>query len=130
MANKQQDSGFGLGTGIGMAAIAAAAAGAYYFYHGKDGEKRRKQLKSWAVKAKGEMMEKMEKMKEVSQQAYDGAVKDVMAKYKKMKNIDPKELADLGLELKSYWDRISRQLKTQPAAKRKAPAKGKAKAKS
>lgn len=128
MANNQHKGGGGIMAAAGIAALAAAAAGAYYFYHGKEGPKHRKQLKSWAVKAKGEMMERMEKMKDFSQVAYNKAVDEVMDKYKRVKNIDPKELADLGMELKGHWDRISKQLSTSPAHKR-APSKSKSKAK-
>lgn len=119
MANNKK--GAGVGTALGLAALAAAAAGAYYFY-GKDGEKHRKTLKSWSVKARGDIMERMEKMKDISQNAYNKAVDEVMDKYKRVKSIDPKELAMLGSELKGHWDRISKQL-TGPAKKSKAKRK-------
>ena len=125
MTKNNNKGGGGIAAAAGIAALAAAAAGAYYFYHGKEGAKHRKQFKSWSVKAKGEVMEKMEKMKEMSKGAYDKAVNEVMDKYKRVKTIDPKELADLGMELKGHWDRISKQL-TSPAPKRK-PARAKSK---
>lgn len=104
--------------GLGLAALAAAAAGAYYFY-GKDGARHRKHLKSWALKAKAEAMEKVEKLKEVTEPAYRGAITQVLDKYKKVKSIDPKELELLGKELHSHWKRIAAHLKTQPKKSRK-----------
>ena len=95
------------GIGAGIAALAAAAAGAYYFYGSKHAAKNRKAMKSWAVKAKGEVMEKLENLKDVSEKSYHKAVNDVVAKYKKLKNIDPKELAALTAELRNSWARIS-----------------------
>jgi hypothetical protein len=95
----------GLKVGLGVAAIAAAAAGAYYFY-GKDGAKNRKQLKSWMVRAKGEVMEKVEKLSNVSQETYEKAIADVMKKYKNLKNATPAEIAALTKDLKGHWRAI------------------------
>lgn len=103
--------------GLGLAALAAATAGVYYFY-GPKGTKHRKALKSWTVKARGEVMENLENMKELSQTAYKQAVDKVMDKYRKVKNIDPKELALLAEELKGHWNRISKHLNSpQPRKK-------------
>ncbi len=118
MANNNNNSG--IKAGMGIAALAAAAAGAYYFY-GKGGEKHRKNLKSWAVKARGEVMEKMEKLRDVSEATYSKAVEQVMDKYKRLKKVDPQELAELGAELKGHWDRIYKQISgpaPRPAAKK------------
>jgi len=105
-------SGHGLAAGLTLVAGAAAAvAGAYYFY-GKDGAKHRKDLKSWGVKARGEIMEKLEGMEDVSKDKYHEVVTQVLAKYKKMKNVAPSELADLTKELKGHWDAINKALKS------------------
>ncbi len=98
-----------IATGVGLAALAAAAAGTYYFY-GAGGEKHRKAAKAWAKRAKSEMMKKIKGMKSVSKQAYSQAVKEVMDKYKQVKNIDPSELAALGKELSGHWENISKDL--------------------
>lgn len=120
MANNK---GSGISAGMGIAALAAAAAGAYYFY-GKDGSKHRKNLKSWAVKARGEVMERVEKLRDVSQDTYSKAVEQVMDKYKRVKNIDPRELAELGAELKGHWDRIYTQISgPAPKGRKKATKK-------
>lgn len=95
--------------GVGVAAVAAAIAGGYYFY-GKNGAKHRKALKSWAVKARGEVMEKMEAMKEVSQKNYEAIVTEVLSRYKAMKNIEPAELQKLSQELRGHWHAIHQTL--------------------
>jgi len=108
MAQKNNNTGVGAGTGMGIAAaLAAAAAGAYYFYGAKDAAKNRKTMKGWMVKAKGEIMEQMENLKDISQDRYDAIVDKVTGKYKKLKNVDPRELATMASELKGHWDRIS-----------------------
>jgi len=103
--------------GLGLAAVAAAAAGAYFFY-GPNGSSNRKELKSWAVKAKGEVMANVEKLKDVSEKSYAETVKKVMAKYKKVKSIAPKELAIVEKELKSSWNAVKAEmLKSENSAK-------------
>lgn len=124
MNSKTSNVKKGAEAAFGLAALAAAA-GAYYFYGSKESQKHRKQMKAWAVKAKGEMMEKLEDMQSVSKEAYDKAVTEVMAKYKTMKKAPPKELEFLAKELKSHWKNISAQLK--PKAKAKSPQKAKRK---
>lgn len=99
----------GLRVGLGLAAMAAAAAGAYFFY-GKNGAKNRKQLKSWMVKAQGEVMERLEKLEDVSEDGYHKIVSEVLSKYKKVKNATPAELAKFSKELKSHWKSIKTDL--------------------
>jgi hypothetical protein len=105
----------GLKVGLGLAAIAAAAAGAYFFY-GPDGKKHRKNMKAWAVKAKGEIMEKMETLTEVSEKTYNQTVDAVLAKYKKLKHVAPKELAQVQKELKASWKSVKSEI--EKAAKK------------
>ena len=57
-------------TAAGLAALAAAA-GAYYFYGSPQAAKNRKTMKSWAVKAKGEVMEHLEEMKTMQKSIVD-----------------------------------------------------------
>lgn len=105
----KKNGGKALGVGLGLAAIAAAAAGAYYFY-GKDGAKNRKALKGWMVKARGEVMDQVENLKNVSEQTYTKVVNDVMAKYKKLKKATPGEIAQMTRELKGHWRAIKSEL--------------------
>ncbi|MGE5297625.1 MAG: hypothetical protein ACM3KM_00480 [Acidobacteriaceae bacterium] len=105
----------GVEIGLGLAALAAATAGAYYFYS-KSGEKHRKQLKSWMVKAKAEVMEKLEKATDLSKDAYEQIVDDVLKHYKVMKKAAPKEIADLARELKTHWKSI--KVEVEKAAKK------------
>lgn len=90
----------------GIAAAVAAVAGAYFLY-GPQGAKNRKKVKGWALKARGEVLEQLEKMKEVTEKGYREAVDAVLARYAKFNAVDKKELAALGVELKRHWKRIS-----------------------
>ncbi len=95
--------------GLGLAAAAAAAAGVYYFY-GKDAPKRRRQLKGWMVTAKGEVMDRMEKLPEVSELAYRRIVAEVLKRYKNLKNVSSEELAELSRELLGHWKSIKTEV--------------------
>jgi len=110
----------GLKTGLELVGLAAAAAaGAYYFFGSPKAKTHRKQVKAWSLKAKAEVMEKLEDLKEVSKPTYDKAVKEVTAKYKKIKKIAPKEIAALERELKSYWKHIEKEVKKAKAKHKK-----------
>ena len=107
--------------GLGVAALAAGAAAAYYFA-GPKGKKHRDQLSALGKKAKTDMVQRIKGMKTLSKQAYAGAVKEVLAKYKQAKNIDPQELVILGQELMGHWDDISKNI-AKLGTKKKTPAK-------
>jgi TRAP-type mannitol/chloroaromatic compound transport system substrate-binding protein len=120
--------------GLGLAAIAATAAATYYF-KGPNGKKHQKEASAMVKKAKLDMLSKIKQMKNVSKQAYHDAASEIMKKYSSAKNIDPKELIELGKELKGHWDNISKTVEkgakkiSKPAinaiAKKPAPKKKK-----
>ncbi len=74
-------------------------------------------MKTWAVKAKGEVMEQLEQMKTLSQKTYQQAIDEVVAKYKKLEKASPKEVELLKRELRGHWKNIAKHLPKAPAAK-------------
>jgi uncharacterized membrane protein YfbV (UPF0208 family) len=96
--------------GLGLAALAVAAAG-IYFLSGEKGAKNRKAVKGWMLKIKGEVMERMEDMKEINEKAYSKVVDEVVKMYRAAKNVDPKELNKIAGELKGHWRKIQKDLK-------------------
>lgn len=96
--------------GLGITAIAATAAGAYYLYGSMKGPARRKALKGWTLRMKGEVMDEMEKMKDLSEEAYHSVIDKVSKKYKAMKNIDPAELSATVKRLKGHWKDIKKEV--------------------
>lgn len=97
-----------VGTIMLASGMVASAAAGYYFY-GAGGKERRKKMTTWSKKAKTEMLDKIERMKMVSQKTYHTAVDEVLKKYNLIKNIDPKELQAFGQELKTHWQEISQE---------------------
>lgn len=112
----------GIGTkvavGAGLAAVAAFAAAGYFLY-GKDGAKNRKKVRGWMLKAKGEVLEGVEKLKEVTEEQYAAIVDKVSAKYAGLKNIDSKELEAMVRELRGHWKNIKRSITPAPKKKTK-----------
>lgn len=118
MANKKAKK---VAVGVGVAAAAAAALAGAYFLYGKDGAKHRKKVKGWMLTAKGEVLEQIERLERVTPKAYADAVSAVVARYKKLKHVDTKDLAELSRELRAYWKHVSGGLK--PVAKKTARPK-------
>lgn len=116
--------------GVGIAGAAALAA---YLYSTKDGKKIRNNISSWVIDAKAEVANKVAKAKDINEVFYNDIVAKTIARYKKMKGVDPKELAALGADLKKGWAHVKRELKssakkvTKKETKKVTPAKKKMK---
>lgn len=95
--------------GAGIAALSAAA----YVLFGKEGKKNRKVIKGWAIKMKGEMIEKFENAKELTEPVYHSIVDSVHAKYAKLKNVDQAELDKSIAEIKKHWKAIQNDKKSK-----------------
>lgn len=92
----------GAGTGVVIAATAALAGlGAYLVYGTKAGKPVKRAIKSGILKAKAELLEKIEAMESVTEEAYHGAVDTVVGKYKSV--VDDKDAQALEKELRNYW---------------------------
>jgi len=93
-------------TGAGIATVAAAIAGTYLLYGSKNAPKNRRKVKSWMLKARGEILEQLENISEVNEKIYHKIVKEVADKYQALKNIDKKDIAEFVDELKGHWKNI------------------------
>lgn len=105
-----------------IAGLTAAAVGAYYLYGHKDAAKNRAKVKGWMLKAKGEVLEELEKTKDVTESAYMGAIDTVAEKYRALKNIDIGELETFLREMRDHWHGIQRTVQNRG---RKAVGKAK-----
>ncbi len=122
-----QKKGADVGVVVGVAAGIAAVAAAGYFLFGPNGKNNRKVIKGWTVKMKGEVLEKIEKLKEITPEAYDAIIDEVAGKYAKLKHINEEEIKTVTADLKKYWKVISRDVKAkQGGVKKKVVATKKA----
>ena len=113
-----------MGIGIGIAALAAAAAGAYFLYGSDKAATNRKQVKSWMLKMKAEVMDEVENLKDLSQEAYDTAIDKVSEKYSELKNVDKTELKALAARMKSHWKDIKEDISDTVGGEMKKVKKG------
>jgi hypothetical protein len=102
--------------------VTAAAVGAYYLYGHKEADKNRAKVKGWMLKAKGEVLEELEKAQTVTESAYMSALDTVAKKYNELKSVDPDELATFLGDMKDHWNGIKKTLKARPAARAKKAA--------
>ena len=89
---------------ISAALVAFAAAG--YFFLGPKGKKNRKTTRAWMIKMKGDVVEKLESMEDITKGTYDAVVDTVSSAYEVIAG-SKEEVAKLSKELKSHWKSIS-----------------------
>jgi len=111
--------------GIGLAAATVAAAAGTYFIYEKSSPKTRRKMKGWTLKAKGEVLERLEDLKEVNEKVYNEVIDEVGKQYKKAKKIDAKDVDKLTSELKKHWKAIQKEYGPKPkkVVKRKTAKK-------
>lgn len=112
-----------MGAKLGLAGIAVAGLAGAYFLYGKNGTKNRKAIKTWTLRAKADVLEKLEKAKEVGQDTFESVVDEISSKYgAKMKDISTEDVAAFAKDLKKHWKDIKSELtpKAKPAAKKTA----------
>ncbi|MEK7641842.1 MAG: hypothetical protein AAB365_02500 [Patescibacteria group bacterium] len=96
--------------GFGLAALAAAAAGAYYLYGSDKVSKNRRKVKSWMLKMKAEVMDKIEEAKELTEEGYQNIVDTAAEKYRALKDVDADEVSELANRMRSHWKDIKDDL--------------------
>ena len=95
--------------GLFAGALAAGALAGYLFY-GSSGAKNRKKLRGWMLRAKADVLDRVERTRGITQDTYEELVNTVMGKYKKMKRVNDDEAEALARELKRYWRTVKREL--------------------
>lgn len=104
-------SGIVLGAGL----VAVAAAG--YMLFGPEGKQNRKKVKGWTLRAKGEILEALEKLTHVSEDSYHALVAKVMKKYSAGKTSTEAEVKKMEKELRAYWKMIHQDISEKKTKK-------------
>lgn len=112
-----------IGLGVGLTAAAVAAAGTYFLYGSKGASKNRKAVKSWALKAKAEVLEKLETAKEMSKEEYEQLIDTVGGVYSQVKEASKVDIVGFKKEMKEYWNKIEKTAAPKKKAVKKAVAK-------
>jgi hypothetical protein len=121
MKTSHKDGG-NTGAVVGTAATVAAMSAAAYLLFGPEGKKHRKVVRGWAVKMKGEIIEKFEEAQDLTEPVYHAIVDQVQAKYAAVKGIDQEELKGLVGDIRKHWKAMSKTSKPK-AKKAKATVK-------
>ncbi len=116
MATKKGNAVQTMGISLGVAAAAATAAGAFWLYGSKNAAKNRKQVQSWMLKARAEVLEGIEKLGNIDKQSYLALVDQVLRQYSGAAGATSAELARVGKELKDAW-KLIQQTQKKPAKK-------------
>jgi hypothetical protein len=107
-AAKKSSDAAKVGIGIGLTAAAVSAAGAYFLYGSKQAAKNRKKVKSWALKAKGDVLEALEKAEEITEEEYKDLVASAIGAYGSLKNASKGEVKDFQREMAGHWDTLQK----------------------
>lgn len=108
MANKTKKGGSGAVELAVVGATLAGLAATTYFFFGPKGKTHQKHAKAWAIKMKGDVVEKLEQAREMSEPAYQEIIDSVAVEYTKGKKASQEEIDALAQDLKKHWKTISR----------------------
>lgn len=112
-----------IGVGVGLTAAAVAAAGAYFLYGSDNAAKNRKAVKSWSLKAKAEVLERLEDAKAMTADEYEELIAAVAGTYAGVKGASKKDLKEFAAEMQEHWKNIEKVGKTKKSAVKKAVKK-------
>lgn len=90
--------------GASLAGLAATA----YFLFGPKGKQNRQHIKAWAIKMKGEVIERLETAREITEPVYHEIINSVAKDYKKGKKASQEEIDSLADDLKKHWKSMSK----------------------
>lgn len=119
MAQKKSNKTNKAGVAVAVGASAAALGAAAYYFFGPHGKQHRTKAQGWMIKMKGEVVERLEGLKEVTEPVYGEIVEAVAAKYAKGSKASRKDVLALVQDLKKGWRSIvaSTQAKKKPSRK-------------
>ena len=112
-----------LGIGVGITAAAAAAVGTYFLYGSEDAEKNRKKVRSWMLKAKADVLERLERAQEMTKEEYEEVVNTIGAAYADLQDASKKDIKEFKDEMKAHWQTIEKYAKKAPNKAKKSAKK-------
>lgn len=118
-----------VGIGIGLTAAAVAAAGAYFLLGSKHAAQNRKKVKGWTLKAKGEVLEALEKAEQIGEKEYAELVETASKAYGTVERATKGELKDFKAEMLEHWQKLQKNKLVKKVGATAAPVAKKAAAK-
>lgn len=102
---------------LAAAGIAATAAGVYLLT-GERGEHNRERIKNWLAQAREDISDQVGKLKNVNADTVKNIVDSVLRHYPGIRNRDSVEIAQLGKDLKGYWNEMTEDTGETPTRTR------------
>ncbi|MFZ1626798.1 MAG: hypothetical protein WAT81_03285 [Candidatus Moraniibacteriota bacterium] len=93
--------------GVIGASLAGVAAGVYFFF-GPKGKVHQRHAKTWVVKMKAEVIEKLELAQEITEPVYQEIIDTVAKEYTKAKRAGHAEIESVAKDLKKHWKSMSK----------------------
>ncbi len=100
-----------VGKNIAAGVTIAAGIAAAYLLFGPDAKKNRKIVRGWAIKMKGEIIEKFEKAKDVTESSYHAIVDQIAEKYAKIKGVEKSDIDAIVQDARKHWKTMTRTAK-------------------
>lgn len=94
--------------GLGLTAAAVTAAGAYFLYGTKNAQQNRKKVKGWVLKAKGEVLESLEKAKAITEDEFHELVATASKAYGTVKSATKGEIKEFKAEMTQHWKELEK----------------------
>ena len=119
-------------TKLGVAAAvaaAAAAAGTYWFYGAEDAAKHRRQVRSFMLKARADVLAAVERAKDIDKEKYLKIVDRVVERYSGVAGITATEVAQMARDLRAAWGHMQTARDVAVPPKKKGAKKTSAKKK-
>ena len=108
-----------LGIGAGVAAAAAAGAAAYWLYGAKHSAQHRKVAKGWMLNARAEILDGVEKLKDIDKASYLAMAERVLNTYGSKAGATTAEMGQMMRDVKSAWTHMQSAKKSGTRAVRK-----------
>ena len=106
MKNETKEGGLNAVNLVVLGATLAGLAATAFFFFGPKGEKNQKHAKAWAIKMKGDVVEKLEAADGVTEAVYREIIDSVAADYKKAMKAGDEEIGALAQDMKEHWKAI------------------------
>ncbi|MGE5541199.1 MAG: hypothetical protein ACM3TU_02860 [Bacillota bacterium] len=113
----KKKTGAAVAAGAALAAAAAAGAG-YYFYGTKNAKKHRQAASTWAKGLKKDVEKGVKNLKKVDAKTVARLVDDAAAAYQGVRGVAAADVRMAARELKSNWNRISREMAPSASVKK------------
>jgi len=123
MKKEVKKSGSNVATVAFIGASLAGLAATAYFFFGPKGKANQKHAKAWAIKMKGDVVEKLEMARDISEPVYHEIIDTVAKEYEKGKKASHDEISVLAKDLKKHWKTISKSARAVKADVMKATKK-------